>query len=302
VSVDTELAWGESHRRDGLRHDYGTERAVIDALLELFTRYEISATWAVVGHLFLDRCALVGDRPHPDVVRPNYGWLAGDWFDIDPCSTLEEAPMFYGRDIVDAIRRCPVEQEVGCHSFSHVVADDPGCGAAAFSSDLATCTALADELGLELRSFVFPRNAIAHVELLAEHGFTCYRGRAEHPRRPRFRLFDRVWPSAWSAALPARHSSGVWNVPQTFLFAPATRPRWLPHALWARRPRVRIRQAARQRSLFHLWFHPYNISADPDQALHLLDGVLHEVARLRSRGVLDVMTMGALAESLEQGR
>ena len=79
---------------------------MIAEILDLFTRHEISATWAVVGHLLLDHCAANGGRPHPDIVRPSYSWLDGDWFDIDPCSTLAEAPAFYGRDIVAAIAGC----------------------------------------------------------------------------------------------------------------------------------------------------------------------------------------------------
>ena len=43
-------------RRDRGRHNWAAEREVVDRLLALFARYDISATWALVGHLFLDRC------------------------------------------------------------------------------------------------------------------------------------------------------------------------------------------------------------------------------------------------------
>jgi peptidoglycan/xylan/chitin deacetylase (PgdA/CDA1 family) len=303
VSIDTELAWGEAHRRDDDAHrDYSTERTVIAAILELFTRYQIPATWALVGHLFLDRCAAEDGRPHPDVVRPEYPWLDGDWFDIDPCSTMEEAPAFYGRDIVAAIRSCPVEQEVGCHSFSHLIAAEPGCGAEAFGSDLDACRALAAADGLDLRSYVFPRNAIGHVAELGRHGFRSYRGRAATDAMGGFRrAVDRLRPLARSAAWPEREPSGVWNVPQTYLFAPATRGRRVPAGLWARRPRARLRLAARERSLFHLWFHPYNVTAAPERALRALEAICKEAARLRDAGRLDVLTMGALADRLDAG-
>ena len=230
VSVDTELAWGEAHRRDGgPGRDYSTERAVIAEILDLFTRYEISATWAVVGHLLLDHCASNGGHPHPDIVRPSYSWLDGDWFDIDPCSTLEEAPTFYGRDIVAAIAGCRVAQEIGCHSFSHLIARDPGCSEEAFVSDLNACRAAAAGEQVDLRSFVFPRNAIAHVGLLGEHGFRCYRGRsATAPMGRVARTVDRIRPLTRSAVRPVREPSGVWNLPQTYLFAPATRGRRVP--------------------------------------------------------------------------
>jgi hypothetical protein len=59
-------------------------------------------------------------------VRPDFAWLDGDWFDVDPCSDRAEAPDYYAPDVVDAIRPCPVAQEIGCHSFAHVMAGDPG--------------------------------------------------------------------------------------------------------------------------------------------------------------------------------
>jgi hypothetical protein len=90
----------------------------------------------------------------------------------------------------------------------------------------------------------------------------------------------------------------VWNVPQTYLFAPATARRRLPPALWARRPIGRLRQAARERSLFHLWFHPYNLTADPDRALATLDVLCAAAARLRDQSRLDILPMGTLAARL----
>ena len=88
ISIDTELAWGEAHRRGGdpAGHDYRAERQVIDQMLAMFAHYEISATWAVVGHLFLDRCESSNGRAHPEIVRTDYPWLNGDWYDIDPTS------------------------------------------------------------------------------------------------------------------------------------------------------------------------------------------------------------------------
>jgi peptidoglycan/xylan/chitin deacetylase (PgdA/CDA1 family) len=309
VSIDTELAWGEAHRRDGSQrgHRFDAERPVIDAILDLFARYRIAATWAIVGHLFLDACGDDGGDPHPDLVPPEYDWLDEGWLAVDPRSTIEAAPHWYGRDIVDAVLACPVPQEVGSHSFSHVIVDDPACTPEVFGSELAAAGRVAADRGVELRSFVYPRNSIGQIERLAEHGYRSYRGgRPAAPfagrrgwQRRALTLVDKLHPLPGSATLPARHGSGVWNVPQTYLFAPATTGRRLPPALWARRPRARLRQAARDRSLFHLWFHPYNVTADPERALAALEVVCREAARLRDAGRLDVLTMGGLADRLD---
>jgi peptidoglycan/xylan/chitin deacetylase (PgdA/CDA1 family) len=310
VSIDTELAWGEAHRRDGSAgsHDFSAERAVIDGILAVFARHGIAATWALVGHLFLDGCERGPDgRAHPDLDRPDYAWLGGDWFDIDPCTGAAEDPYWYGPDIVAAIAACPVPQEIGSHSFSHVIVDDPACTPAVFASELERSRAVAAAAGVELRSFVYPRNAVAQVERLPEHGFRSYRGGRPTPafagmtgrRRQALTLLDKLHPLAGSAVHPAAHPSGVWNVPQTYLFAPATSGRRLPPALWVRRPLARLRQAARHRSLFHLWFHPYNVTVEPERALDALDRICAAAARRRDEGEIDVLTMGDLAARLD---
>lgn len=310
LSIDTELAWGEAHRRDGSggRHRYDAERPVIDRMLALFARYEIPATWAVVGHLFLDACADDGRGPHPDLTMPDYDWLDAEWLAVDPCTSLPDAPSWYGRDIVDAILACPVPQEVGSHSFSHVIVDDPACTPAVLDSELGAAKALAAERGVELRSFVYPRNKIAQVSRLADHGFRCYRGGRPTPpfaglpawQRRVLSLADKARPLGGSAVRPAEGDGGVWNVPQTYLFDPASSPR-VPSAVWARRPVARLRQAARHRSLFHLWFHPYNVTADPDRAFAALERICAAAARLRDEGRLEVLTMGDLAARLDEG-
>jgi len=308
LSIDTELAWGEAHRRDGTegRHRFAAERDVIDRMLALFARYDVSATWAVVGHLFLDACDDDGRGPHPDVVAPDYDWLDADWLAVDPCTDLDADPYWYGRDIVDAILACPVRQEIGSHSFSHVIVDDPACTPAVFDSELRAATALAAERDVALRSFVYPRNKIAQVARLGDHGFRCYRGgrpvapfagRAAWQRRA-LGLADKVQPLGGSAVRPVPGDGDVWNVPQTYLFDPAASPR-VPAAVWARRPIARLRQAARHRSLFHLWFHPYNVTSAPDRAFDALERICRAAARLRDADRLDVLTMGDVAAQLD---
>ncbi|MET0146497.1 MAG: hypothetical protein ABW328_17180 [Ilumatobacteraceae bacterium] len=300
VSIDTELAWGDAGRAPTAGgRGYGTEREVIARILDVLVTHRISATWAMVGHLFLDRCAPVGDVVHPEIQRPP---SEPDWFAIDPCSTLADAPWYYGADVVAAIAGCPVDQEIACHSFSHVVATE--CGPEWFASELAACRTLAAARGIDLRSFVYPRNGIAHVDQLRSAGIVAYRGPTASGRRGpagglATRIVDRIRPGGRSAVDPQRDPAGVWNLPQTYLLAPSTHGRLLPVPVWSRAPIARLRQAARQRSLFHLWFHPYNVTADPDRAFGALDAVCRAAARLRDAGDLDIMTMGQLAAHLD---
>ena len=167
LSLDVELAWGSVHRNKlAQREKYFVEtRSNIQRLLKILERYQIHATWAVIGHLFLDRCLPVNGINHPEIIRP-INQDGEDWFLQDPCSTLQDSPIWYGSDIIQQIVNCSVHQEIGCHTFSHVQAGGPGCGPECFDSELRACRVEAEKLKLELKSFVFPRNEIGYLDIL----------------------------------------------------------------------------------------------------------------------------------------
>ena len=99
ISLDTELAWGAVHRGSygGREHEFDRTRYVIDELLSMFEDYQIHATWAVVGHLFLEGCGPDRGVKHPEIHRPNYERFPGDWFDRDPCSSVDDDPSRFER-------------------------------------------------------------------------------------------------------------------------------------------------------------------------------------------------------------
>ena len=138
LSFDTELAWG-SFDRDGLRRFgkfYAQTRPCLRRMLMLLETYRIPATWAFVGHLLLDRCRRENGTTHPDVMRPRHSWYPHDWHALDPGTDVDRDPFWYGTDMLESIRSSSMQHEVGTHTFSHVVFDDPACGEAVARSQL----------------------------------------------------------------------------------------------------------------------------------------------------------------------
>ena len=307
VSIDTEMAWGSVHYPDISQHyTYQREREFIQDLLALFEKYEIRATWAVVGHLFLDQCQAENGRKHSEILRAPYSWLEGDWFDHDPCTNAQQDPMWYGGDVVAAIRACRVPQEIGSHAFSHLIVGDPDCTAESFDSELRACRRVAEPLGIELKSFVFPRNQMGHFDVLASNGFRTYRGptpprfgRGPKPFRLARRFLDEAGVLPAAPVLP-QHRHGLWDLPATYFYGSNSRHwRLLPAGVMAQRVRRDLSRAARQKGLVHLWFHPQNLTPRPDRALKGLELIFQKVARLRQQGKLDNPTMGELSAALE---
>lgn len=312
LSIDTELAWGSVHSgafKQRWSH-YNQTREVINRLLKLQEKYQIQATWALVGHLFLDSCQAQGGVKHPEITRPAYDWFDGDWFDADPCGQASSDPNWYGPDIVKQIQDCQVPQEIGCHGFSHMIVGDAGCSRECFESEIRACLEQAEKWGVNLKSFIFPRNSVGHLDVLAQNGFNSYRG-GNPAWFTKFsgrygqiaRLVDSLLPIAPPVVTPRLVDGGMWDLPASYFYP--HRDGWaknIPVSIAVRKSKLGLERAARHNSIFHLWFHPFNLASDPDALLQGLEEVFQQVKRLRDQGKLDNPTMGNLAASLDHHR
>lgn len=304
LSLDIELAWGTRGNPKYLTH-YRRKRAIADKLLTLLDRYGIKATWAMVGHLFLDACAPAGGVKHPEIVRPQNPPGRIDWFDVDPTTDAVRDEIWYGKDIVEKILRCATKQEIGCHTFSHIRADDPGTSEEWFDSELKECARLAASFGLALKSFVFPENRVAKIGILRANGFKCYRGRNEN-------WYENVSGAAGklahladnylalpARAVEARDEGGIWNLPGSYFYVHKDGwASWLPVSFRVKKTLDGIKAAIEEKKIFHLWFHPFNLASDEEGLLAGLEEIFAFVDAHREKGLIDNLTMGETAEYL----
>lgn len=307
LSLDVELGWGLADRKISARQKaaFAMERSIIRELLSLFSKYHISATWAIVGHLFLERCEADGDStPHAEIVGGEKALQ--EWFSADPTSDSQQHPDWYGPDIVKLISECPVPQEIACHGFSHV--EWSRIPADAARRELKACACLAEERGIRLRSFVFPRNRIAHLDVLSDAGFIAFRGVQPRPfghhriARLMVEAVEQLFAIDPPVVRPSWTASGVVEIPGSMFWPPRERI----GAMCSVRKRVTraiagLNRAIERRAVFHLWFHPYNLAGELPLMLSGLEEVIAYADLMRRRGLLLIQPMESIAREVLSG-
>ena len=309
ISLDFELIWGtvDLFGVESFREACELERReVVDRLLELFNQFRIPATWCTVGHLFLDKCEVSESKKHADVVRPQHAWHERDWFTHDPCSSEENDPLFYGKSLVEKIKNNSVKQEIGSHSFSHIIFGDEGCSSESARTDIAECVKAAEKFDIKLNSFAFPRDQVGHLDVLKEYGFTNYRGAIpkwyEHGENRSIvkrlaHLWDVVTAATPPTVLPEYEENGLINIPGSMIFFPMHGlRRHIPMSLRVKRARKGLDVAAKEKRIFHLWFHPTNMAFEIEKMFDGLRAILKYAAELREQGLMETLSMSEIAE------
>ena len=278
ISIDLELAWGfwDILTPEIVRLAETAERPICDKLIELFDRYHIPVTWAVVAAV-LDH-ASAQDRPGNEA-----SWCAPE--------------------IIDRIRAAKTSHEIGSHGGRHLYYDR--MTAAEAEADIAFIKQVHRDNGLSLDSFVFPRNAMGHLDLLAQAGLRTFRGTDTGWVRLAPKLGSRAGVggsgrilSAKVRIFPARaeKNGGLVDIPgsmllpgrdgvRRFIFPAVSRAKLAMGLAWARR----------SRQTFHFWFHPCNFYYRADEQFATLDWFLRRAAEEASRGRIEICTMRSYA-------
>jgi peptidoglycan/xylan/chitin deacetylase (PgdA/CDA1 family) len=251
---------------------------VVPALLQLFRARSIRATWATVGALACrDWNEYFARAPEPP--RYDNGLLRIDdrYAEIDPRGDLHFAP-----DLVRDVHATP-GQELGTHTFSHILMREPGVTADDVRADMDAASRLwRDRFGTSPVSLVFPRNQMAFLPVVQQCGIRIWRGNepgwyynaneaATNRLMPRaLRLLDAVNPFVRHAT-PIRDNMTRASI---FLRTNLPPPGWALHY-------ARIRhelESLRAPEVFHIWWHPHNLGADTRKRLTRVEQVLDLIA------------------------
>ena len=285
ISIDLELAWGvwDVLTAEHIHLAETAERPICAALIELFDRYEIPATWAIVAAL-LDE-ASSSSRPGSKAC-------------------------WYAPDIIEQLLGAKVAHEVGSHSGRHIYFDNALPSEARADLDFAKDVHSAHKL--PFKSFVFPRGGCGHFDQLARVGLRTLSyadvgwtiaARRAGPHAVRIaNLVDQILPIPPHPAGATQRDGLVELEKSMLLMGRNGVRRFIRPGVTRAKCRLGLERACRTGDTFHLWFHPSNFYYRRDEQLATLAWFLEHAANEASLGRIEICTMGSYAAYLLPAR
>jgi peptidoglycan/xylan/chitin deacetylase (PgdA/CDA1 family) len=134
--------------------------------------------------------------------------------------------------VFELLVKSPVKHDIGAHGYYHRQFKDLSQEEA--ENELNLISLGMKKFGIVPRSFVFPRNSVAHLNLLEKYGYKCYRSYSNFMNNCMYiekkgRLYD-VHPSLYLGQ----------SISSVFL-------------------RKIVDVAVTKKLPFHIWFHPWNL-------------------------------------------
>jgi peptidoglycan/xylan/chitin deacetylase (PgdA/CDA1 family) len=283
LSLDCEGKWGaadvltERHQRD---LSTGRLFRAYREILRVLEEFNLPATFAFVGAFSQSPRDFASIRPRLEAWSGSaQAYLAPALSDVD-----RGAAGWHGHDLLASVVDSRVGHEVALHGVTHV--PWTSMSEADAEAEMALFHDLQGPIR-ESKTFVYPRNLVAHVGVLARHGFIGFRAARPHRSRvlsllSEFDLFEAPQEPVLSPELV--------HIPAGFFLNWRSGLRRLvPPAITSMRAKRLLRAAAGSGGIVHYWLHPENVASAPS-TIELLRALAREVARSRDAGDCEVMT------------
>jgi peptidoglycan/xylan/chitin deacetylase (PgdA/CDA1 family) len=299
ISLDFELHWGAVEKWDlSIKKSYfDATRLSIPLVLELFEECGIHATWATVGFLFAKNKEqlldfLPEERPSYDNQDLNYYSIIDD-NKIGNDESVD--PYHYGYSLIKKIIETP-HQELASHTFSHYYCNEPGQNLNQFDADLKAAQKISMEnFGIQLKSLVFPRNQfnIKYLDIAKQNGIKVVRSNPDvwfwkqsNKLSPVARAFDTLMPISSTLTYNEDElvtKNEVLLLPASRFLRPYSNKEKLLQPIKLNRVLQEMTYAAKNRRVYHLWWHPHNFGNSLDKNMTNLKVIIEHFKFLNKK-------------------
>jgi hypothetical protein len=287
LTFDCEGKWGVVDRL-GPRHRqcYTTPQleSAYRGVLSLLQAYDVGVTFAFTGAFSMGRAAFGQMRPViEDSGAADVPWMRRALKEIDS----DQGEGWFAPGCFGAVTQAGIH-EIASHGFSHIPWGASYSTRAVLDTELALNRKVPGFDPVSVETFIYPRNQVAHLDLLPLHGFHIYRDTRRSFGRPanllrEFNFFARSQQMGPVDRLPAAVPAGY------FLNWRRGIRRCIPVGWTVRRWEHIMRHAATHGGVVHAWTHPENF-IDGHSMFGLLERILRLIASEREAGRLQVVT------------
>ncbi|MFA6192509.1 MAG: polysaccharide deacetylase family protein [Sulfurimonas sp.] len=293
ISLDCELKWGVFDTlNDSYDENLKGTRTAIKEMLELFKKFDMHVSWAVVGFLFNENRN--DYEKYKPSIMPTYDDSKLNSYNCKIGIDEENDNFHYAHDIIKLILSYP-NQEIASHSYSHFYCKEDGQNAEQFEADIKSAVCVAKEkFAIDLKSFVFPKNEINedYLNILREYGFTHFRSNPQHwiyKKGQKTNIFGRVLRFIDSFINITGYNSS--NAIAISGLIETTGNRFLRpyknciilNKLMIRRIKSEMFVAAKKGEQYHLWWHPHNFGVYTKENLVNLEEIMQYYKILQQR-------------------
>lgn len=315
ISLDFELLWGVRDKRT--IESYGQNlrgvREVIPRLLALFSKYGIHGTFATVGLLFSrNKQDLFDHIPEilPSYSMPEYSPYEGGY--LSHIGESEEVdPYHYASSLIHLIRRHP-DQEISTHTFSHYYCLE-GASLESFKADIMAAQRIAISHEAAFKTIVFPRNQFSteHIAICKNLGLIAFRGNEKatiyHPRKNNehnkiiraLRMLDSYINITGHNTYFLNLHDEIINIPSSRFLRPYSKKLSFFDPLRLNRIKKSLTYAAKNKQVYHLWWHPHNFGVNINENFKFLESVLQHYKYLNETFGFSSKSMREIAEEIK---
>ncbi|MFD1162237.1 polysaccharide deacetylase family protein [Hwangdonia seohaensis] len=322
ISLDYELHWGvfDALTLDTYKNNLLNVNYVVTKLLELSDKYDIKLTFATVGLLFAENKADI-EKYMPDSIPLYENEKLNPFKLLDHIGENESLDsIHYAKSVINKIKSSN-KHEIGTHTFGHYNCLAPGQNTLNFNSDLAAAKKIANNMDIEIKSIVFPKNQVnkKYLQVCKKNGITNYRGTENnvlYDPNPnlkglkkhfyivyRFlRLMDGYINISGFNTYPINNLKpdelGLINLPSSRFLRPYIPSLSFLEFLKRRRIKKAMKYAAVNNELFHLWWHPHNFGDNMDENFKNLEEIFKAYKTLKERYQFESVTMTELTNEI----
>ena len=291
ISLDYELYWGVHDVFSVEKYGENIRRVkdIIPRLLELFNKYQIHATFAVVGAIYHNSTDEFYSNITDTSKLPKYAnELLSPYSGDGKYKVCKYPDLFFQNRIIELIRT--QNHEICTHTYCHFYCDEIGASVESFEYDITKAVEIAEKYGDKISSIIFPRNQVNSLpfeKILLNKGITCYRCNPyksfsnNNIHNKIIRTLSAYLPIfSLSSQLPKDEK--IIRIKANHFLRPYTKFAII-NRLQIYKIKLSIKQAAKKKQLFHLWWHPHNFGSNTEKNFEILEEILYYYKQMNKK-------------------